>query len=56
MHNVAEGVKTAQAVHALGVKRGIELPITAQVHAVLFEGKSPAAAVRELMTRPLRGE
>ncbi len=56
MHNVAEGVRTAQAVHALGVERGIELPITAQVHAVLFEGKNPADAVRELMTRPLRGE
>ena len=56
MHNVAEGVKTTQAVHALGVERGIELPITAQVHAVLFEAKNPADAVRELMTRPLRGE
>jgi len=56
MHNVAEGVKTTQAVHALGVERGIELPITGQVHAVLFENKNPADAVRELMTRPLRGE
>ncbi|MGE4441923.1 MAG: NAD(P)H-dependent glycerol-3-phosphate dehydrogenase [Desulfomicrobium sp.] len=56
MRNVAEGVKTAQAVHALGLDRGIELPITAQVHAVLFEGKDPSDAVRELMTRPLRGE
>ncbi len=56
MHNVAEGVKTAQAVHALGLDRGIELPITAQVHAVLFEDKNPSDAVRELMTRPLRGE
>jgi len=56
MHNVAEGVKTTQAVHALGVTRGIELPITGQVHAVLFENRNPADAVRELMTRPLRGE
>jgi glycerol-3-phosphate dehydrogenase (NAD(P)+) len=56
MHNVAEGVKTTEAVHALGRKLGIELPITGQVHAVLFEGKSPAEAVRELMTRPLREE
>ena len=56
MHNVAEGVKTTQAVHALGVKRGIELPITGQVHAVLFENRNPADAVRYLMTRPLRGE
>lgn len=56
MHNVAEGVKTTQAVYALGKSRGLDLPITAQVHAVLFEDKNPAEAVRELMTRPLRGE
>lgn len=56
MHNVAEGVKTTEAVFALGRKLGIELPITGQVHAVLFEGKNPAEAVRELMTRPLREE
>lgn len=56
MHNVAEGVRTAEAVHALGRRLGIELPITFQVHAVLFEGKNPAEAVRELMTRPLREE
>ena len=56
IHNVAEGVKTTEAVHALGQRRCLELPITAQVHAVLFEGKNPAQAVRELMTRPLREE
>jgi len=56
MHNVAEGVKTTQAVHDLGLKLGVDLPITGQVHAVLFEGRNPADAVRELMTRPLRGE
>jgi glycerol-3-phosphate dehydrogenase (NAD(P)+) len=56
MHNVAEGVKTTQAVHALGRERGLDLPIIAQVHAVLFEGRDPALAVRELMTRPLREE
>lgn len=56
MHNVAEGVKTTQAVHALGQTRHLDLPITAQVHAVLFEDKDPALAVQELMTRPLREE
>ena len=56
MHNVAEGVKTTEAVHALGLLLGLDLPITGQVHAVLFEGKNPAEAVRELMTRPLREE
>ncbi len=56
MHNVAEGVRTTQAVNALGRERGLDLPITARVHAVLFEDKDPAVAVRELMTRPLREE
>ena len=56
MHNVAEGVLTTQAVHALGRERGLDLPITARVHAVLFEDQDPAVAVRELMTRPLREE
>jgi glycerol-3-phosphate dehydrogenase (NAD(P)+) len=56
MHNVAEGVKTTQAVYELSRKRGIELPITEQVYAILFTGKSPIEAVRELMGRPLRDE
>lgn len=56
MRNVAEGVKTTQAVRELGQKLGIELPITEQVHAVLFTGKGPAGAVHELMNRPLRDE
>jgi glycerol-3-phosphate dehydrogenase (NAD(P)+) len=56
MHNVAEGVKTTQAVHFLGLERNIDLPITVQVHSVLFEGRDPARAVRELMTRPLKEE
>ncbi len=56
MKMVAEGVKTTQAVHALATKLKVELPITAQVHAVLYEDKDPATAVRELMGRSLRDE
>jgi glycerol-3-phosphate dehydrogenase (NAD(P)+) len=56
MHNVAEGVHTTRAVHALGRFRDIDLPITDQVHAMLFEDKNPQEAVHELMTRPLRWE
>jgi glycerol-3-phosphate dehydrogenase len=32
------------------------MPITREVHAVLYEGKSARAACEELMARPLRGE
>ena len=54
--SVAEGVPTTQAVHALARSRGWELPIVAEVHAVLFDGKSPTDACDSLMTRPLRAE
>ncbi len=32
------------------------MPITAQVHALLYEDKDPKAVVRELMTRDLKSE
>ena len=56
MKMVAEGVKTTEAVHDLGKQLGVELPITEQVHAVLYEDKEPGEAVKELMTRELKEE
>ena len=53
---VAEGVKTASAAHTLSQRVGIEMPITEQVRAVLFEGKNPRAAVAALMERSARSE
>lgn len=53
---VAEGVKTTAAVHELAAKLGIEAPITAAVHAILFEGQAPAEALRQLMARTLKDE
>jgi glycerol-3-phosphate dehydrogenase len=32
------------------------MPITEQIHAVLYEGRSVGAAAEELMARPLRDE
>jgi glycerol-3-phosphate dehydrogenase (NAD(P)+) len=54
--SVAEGVKTTEAVHALGKKLKVELPITEQVFAVLYSGKDAKQAVKELMSRGLKGE
>ena len=51
MVNVAEGVATTRSVHALARKRQVDMPITAEVHQVLFEGKSPRSAVSDLMVR-----
>ncbi len=51
MVDVAEGVATTRAIHPLAEKLGLSMPITAQLHQVLFEGKPPRAAVIDLMVR-----
>jgi glycerol-3-phosphate dehydrogenase (NAD(P)+) len=56
MHMVAEGVRTTGAALALGARHGIELPITAQMAAVLDGSRSPAEAVDALMGRRQRAE
>src|ERR1041384_7649342 len=56
MHEVAEGVRTTRAVKLLAARLNVELPITEQVHAVLYEARSVRAAVEQLMARPLRSE
>jgi glycerol-3-phosphate dehydrogenase (NAD(P)+) len=53
---VAEGVRTTGAALALGARRGVELPLAAQMSAVL-EGRTTAReAVEVLMLRPQRSE
>jgi glycerol-3-phosphate dehydrogenase (NAD(P)+) len=56
MSAVAEGVKTTRSVNDLAERHGIDMPITREVFAVLFEGKDPVAATDSLMQRPPRGE
>ena len=56
MHSVAEGVWSTKAVLALAKKHGIPMPITEQVHAILFEGKPAREAVRDLMKRDQTAE
>jgi glycerol-3-phosphate dehydrogenase (NAD(P)+) len=53
---VAEGVTTAQAAVELGNRAGVELPIATEVARVLFEGKAPREAMRDLMERELKAE
>jgi glycerol-3-phosphate dehydrogenase (NAD(P)+) len=53
---VAEGVLTTGAALGLAAAHRIEMPITAQVDAILHRGKSPREAVVELMRRPGRDE
>jgi glycerol-3-phosphate dehydrogenase (NAD(P)+) len=51
MVNVAEGVPTTRSVYQLSLDRSVEMPITAALYRVLFEGKSPRDAVTDLMER-----
>jgi glycerol-3-phosphate dehydrogenase (NAD(P)+) len=53
---IAEGVFSAESVHALARKLGVEMPIVAKVYEVLFENKSPMSAMHELMTREAKPE
>lgn len=48
---VVEGVRTTRAARRLSQNLGVEIPITEQIHQVLFEGLSPGVAVKKLMTR-----
>jgi glycerol-3-phosphate dehydrogenase (NAD(P)+) len=56
MVNVAEGVPTTRSVHALSRLLGVEMPITAELHKILFEKKPPHSAVVDLMVRAPRVE
>jgi glycerol-3-phosphate dehydrogenase (NAD(P)+) len=53
---VAEGVKTARAARDLAQKYDIMMPIVEEVYQLLYEGKDPKLAVKDLMSRELRGE
>jgi len=56
MKAVAEGVKTTKALYNLSQKLKVELPITEQIYSILYEGKDPAQATRDLMSRDLKDE
>ncbi len=56
MEMVAEGVATTQSAFDLANRVGVEVPIIAEVHKILFEGKDPLKACYDLMTRDPKGE
>lgn len=56
MKAVAEGVETARSAVALSKKLGIEMPITNEVHDVLFNGKDIKSSIASLMGRPPKYE
>lgn len=56
MQAVAEGVRTAHAALGLARRYGIDMPITQEINAVLFEGKPCRKAVSDLMEREAKPE
>jgi glycerol-3-phosphate dehydrogenase (NAD(P)+) len=53
---VVEGADAARELLRLGQSLGCELPITEQVNAVLFDGRTPRSAVEALLARERRAE
>ncbi len=54
--HVAEGVKTAKSAFDLSKKLNVDMPITREVYAVLYEDKPAEQAVVDLMARELGPE
>ncbi len=53
---VVEGFYATKAAYHLARRAGVEMPITEEAYAVLFEHKSPKEAVMSLMVREKRHE
>jgi glycerol-3-phosphate dehydrogenase (NAD(P)+) len=53
---VIEGVNTALAASRLAKRHGVEMPITDQVAAILFDHVSPRDSIQLLMERTLKAE
>jgi glycerol-3-phosphate dehydrogenase (NAD(P)+) len=53
---VAEGVKTTKAASELAAKYHMHMPIVEQVYHILYEGKDPGQALKDLMARDLKAE
>ncbi len=53
---IAEGVPTARSALRLARTRGVEVPIIAEVHAMLHEGKAVQDGIRDLLSRDLKAE
>ena len=52
----AEGVETTRSAAALAARHGVEMPITREVYAVLFQGKPAPDALSDLMSRAPKKE
>lgn len=56
MKMVAEGVRTTRSVRDLAARADVQMPITEEVHEILYHAKRPDVSVEELMTREFKPE
>jgi glycerol-3-phosphate dehydrogenase (NAD(P)+) len=56
MHMVAEGVKSAEPLSQIARAVGVEMPICAEIAAIVSGETTPREALESLMNRPARGE
>lgn len=53
---VSEGVKTTKSAYFLAKKLNVDTPIIDEIYRILFEGKAPKEATKDLMTRVHKDE
>jgi len=53
---LAEGYPTARSAHRLAREKKVPIPIMDEVYALLYEGKEPKKAVRDLISRAFKAE
>ena len=53
---VAEGVMTARSAYNLGLRTEVDMPITREVYAMLYESKPVPVALRDLLGRQRKAE
>jgi glycerol-3-phosphate dehydrogenase (NAD(P)+) len=53
---LAEGYPTARSAHRLAKEKKVPTPIIDEVHEMLYEGKNPKQAVRDLISRAFKAE
>ena len=56
MQMVAEGIPTAKSAYECSLRLGVETPIIDQVYGILYEHKTPMAALDELLGREQKSE
>ena len=54
--SVVEGYPTTRSAHALARRLNLSAPITAEIHAALYEGKPPQQGVADILGRGSRSE